>query len=270
MATQSSPGTPRKVIVLAAFGTLVSEAAQTLEAIEKRVRARHSGTEVRWSFTSKTIRSRMASRGSALHSPETLLAGLMSEGYTQAAVLSLHVVPGVEFHELHGNVQRFAGMSGGFEKIAVATPLLCSHDDMTRVADILARDFAPEGPDAGTVFIGHGNRKHPSDAIYLAMNSMMTDRNPRLFVGTVAGHPTPGELLPKLANAGVRHVRLVPLMTAAGNHARKDMAGDEPGSWKSFLADNGITSEPVFRGLAEAPEIVAIWLEHLDDALSRL
>jgi sirohydrochlorin cobaltochelatase len=48
------------------------------------------------------------------------------------------------------------------------------------------------------------------------------------------------------------------------------MAGNKAGSWKSVLAKNGIESEPIFTGLAENPDIVTVWLDHLDEALSKL
>jgi cobalamin biosynthesis Co2+ chelatase CbiK len=36
------------------------------------------------------------------------------------------------------------------------------------------------------------------------------------------------------------------------------------------LAANGIQSEPVFTGLAENPDAVAVWLDHLEEAFARL
>ncbi len=263
-------GNNRKVILLVAFGTSVPEAAKALDEIEKRVRERYGETEVRWAFTSRTIRARAAARGIKLDSPETALAGLMDEGYTHAAVLSLHIVPGREFHELYHNAMRFEGMCGGFKKILIARPLLGNHDDMVKVADLLTGQYVPRGSDEGVVFIGHGNKRHPSDAVYLAMSSLLSDMNPRVFAGTVQGHPTPRELIPKLKAARLRKFRLIPLMTVAGDHARKDMAGDGPESWKSILVESGCEVEPVFHGLAENPEVVSIWLDHLDEVFRAL
>ncbi len=261
----------RKAILLVAFGTSVPEAAQALTEIEKKVREKYAGTELRWAYTSKTIRSRNAAQGKVMDSPETALAKLMDDGYTHVAVLSLHVVPGQEFHDLHRNAMRFSEMTGGFEKIVVARPLLGNYDDMTRTADVLSKIFATSaGSGEGVIFVGHGNASHPSDAIYVAMDSLFRTRGENLFVGTVQGHPTPEELLPKLTAAKIRKVRLIPLMTVAGDHARKDMAGEDQGSWKSFLAANGIESEGVFIGLAQRPEIVSIWIDHLDEIISKM
>ncbi len=260
----------RRAILLIAFGTSVPEARRAFGEIEKQVREKYRDTEIRWAFTSKTIRTREAANGKKLDSPETALAGLMDDGFTHVAVLSLHIVPGEEFHDLKFNAERFRNMSKGIREIEVARPLLGNYDDMERLIGVLAQKYTPANPDEGAVFIGHGNSRHPSDAIYVALNSLLMDRERRLFTGTVQGHPTPEQLIPKLKSAKIRKVRLIPLMTVAGEHARKDMAGDGAESWKSMLAKNGIESEPVFTGLAEDPDVVMIWLDHLEEAVSKL
>ncbi len=257
--------------MLVAFGTDNPEASRAFGEIEKRVREKYSGVEVRWAFSSVTMRSRLAAAGKPVDSPETALSRLMDAGYNQVALLSLHVVHGMEFEQLARNAAQFAGMSGGFQKILTARPLLGNHVDMSRVARILCRRHDPRTePGTGVVFIGHGNKRHHSDAVYMAMNALCNSCDKRVFVGTVEGHPNPDELIPALQAAGIRRVRLVPLMTVAGGHVRKDMAGDGPQSWKSILEKNEIVSEPLFSGLAEDPDIVSIWLEHLDEVFSKL
>jgi len=261
---------PKKAILLVAFGTNVAGADKALRDIEKRVRETHRGIETGWAFTSKTIRAGAAVRGRELCSPETALAGLIDKGATHVAVLSLHVVPGQEFQDLGREAERFRAGNDDLEKIEIARPLLGTSDDMSRVCEILTGQYSRQSRHEGTIFIGHGNSRHPSDAIYVAMNSFLRAGRSRLFTGTVQGHPTPDELLPELKAAKIRKVILVRLMTLAGEHCRKDMAGNEPGSWKCVLAANGIDSEPVLTGLAENPDIVAVWLDHLEEAFSCL
>jgi len=62
----------------------------------------------------------------------------------------------------------------------------------------------------------------------------------------------------------------MPFMAVAGDHARNDMAGDEPDSWKSILGKKGYTCEVVLKGTTENPEIVDVWLDHLRIALAHL
>ncbi|MGA2224330.1 MAG: sirohydrochlorin cobaltochelatase, partial [Syntrophobacteraceae bacterium] len=92
---------------------------------------------------------------------------MMDEGFTHVAVLSLHVVPGEEFEYLRRNCERFQAMSKGIEKIEIARPLLGNSEDLKRASKILAEKFERPSHDEGSIFIGHGNKRHPSDAIYV-------------------------------------------------------------------------------------------------------
>ena len=49
------------------------------------------------------------------------------------------------------------------------------------------------------------------------------------LVGTVDGYPSLDDLLPKIIERKAGKVYLIPFMAVAGDHARNDMAGDEPG-----------------------------------------
>ncbi|NSW88123.1 MAG: sirohydrochlorin cobaltochelatase [Syntrophobacteraceae bacterium] len=262
---------PRKAVLLVAFGTSVPEAQKAFDQIGKQAGKAFPGVEIRWAYTSSMIRAKLARQGKILDSPETALARLMDEGYTHVAVLSLHVIPGLEFHDLYTNAMLFGNMSGGFEKIVVARPLLDSRSDMERVAKaLLKRIPAGRKADDAVLFMGHGSEKHPADAMYAAMNYVFQGMSSNVHVGTVSGYPSLDDLLPGLLDAKIKKAWLIPFMTVAGDHARNDMAGDDPDSWKSVLAKKGIRSEAVLTGMAEYPEIVEIWLDHLRDAFARL
>ncbi len=71
-----------------------------------------------------------------------------------------------------------------------------------------------------------------------------------------------------LLSKGVKKAYLIPFMSVAGDHARNDMAGDEPDSWKSILTKAGITSVPILKGTAEYDDIVDIWVDHLKGVMS--
>jgi sirohydrochlorin cobaltochelatase len=105
--------------------------------------------------------------------------------------------------------------------------------------------------------------------VYTAMGHVLRNKDPRLFVGTIQGRPGIHDVLPELRRLGVTKAWLVPFMAVAGEHARKDMAGDQPESWKSLLADHGITSRTQLKGLAEIPAVVDLWLDHLREVFSR-
>jgi sirohydrochlorin cobaltochelatase len=258
----------KKVIVLVAFGTSDPEAAKAFDLVEKRTRDKFPGVELRWAYTSRMIRAKLATQGKLLDSPETALAKLMDGGYTHVAVLSLHTIPGEEFHELYQNAHLYGQMAGGFQRILVARPLLSSSKDMDTVAAALLKNIPGRKADEGAIFMGHGSERHPADAVYLAMQSVFQELDPYAFVATVDGHPTLEEVLPKLKTRGIKKVFLVPLMSVAGEHAKTDMTGDQPDSWKSILTGKGFTCETILKGTAEIPEIVDVWLDHLNTAFS--
>jgi sirohydrochlorin cobaltochelatase len=263
----------KKAILLVAFGTSVTKAQKVFEHIDTQAHQTFPETEIRWAYTSRIIRAKLARQGTLLDSPEVALAHLMDEGYTHVAVLSLHTIPGIEFHELHHNAMLFAQMSGGFQRILLARPLLSSQRDIARVAGALVERIPTErDPRDAVLFMGHGTRNHPADALYAAMNYAFQDLSPNVYVATAQGYPTLDDILPKIRNESnhSRRVFLIPFMSVAGEHARKDMAGDEPDSWKSVLTGEGFTCEIIMTGTAEYPEIVQIWLDHLRDVYARM
>lgn len=261
----------RRAILLVAFGTRIPEAQKAFDQIDARVRAAFPGVDVRWAYTSGVIRAKLAAEGQHLDSPESALAKLMDELYTHVAVLSLHVIPGSEFHDLQRNVSLFGRMAGGFEKIEIAMPLIASHDDMVRVARALMKQIPPERkPEDAVIFAGHGSGAHPADATYAAMDHVLNEEAGNVYMGTVQGYPSIEEIIPKLVANKVRKVWLIPFMTVAGDHARNDIAGEKPESWKSLLTKNGIAAEAVFKGMGQYPEVVEVWIDHLREAISKL
>ncbi len=263
-AAEEKKKAPKKAVLLVAFGTSVPEAKTAYNQVEAAVKKTFSGTEIRWAYTSKIIRAKLAKQGELLDSPEMALARMMEEGFTDVAVLSLHVIPGEEFHDLYTNVQLFSKMAGGLERIAVARPLLSSHEDMVQVATALLKKVPPSRkPGDVVLYMGHGSQKHPADAIYAAMNYVFEQLDPNVFVATVDGYPAIEDLLPRIVNRKPGKVYLIPFMAVAGDHARNDMAGDTPDSWKSILSGKGLASEAVLSGVAEYPEVVEVWLRHL-------
>jgi sirohydrochlorin cobaltochelatase len=159
-------------------------------------------------------------------------------------------------------------MAGGFDGILVSRPLLSSHEDMERVVKAMLKSIpSSRKPGDAVLLMGHGTEKHPSDAIYLAMYHTLQEMDPNVHIATVDGYPALKDIIPKLREKKVKKVYLMPFMAVAGDHARNDMAGDKPESWKSILTKDGFSCEAVLKGTAEYPEIVDIWVEHLRSVL---
>lgn len=77
-------------------------------------------------------------------------------------------------------------------------------------------------------------------------------------------------VLPDLRALGAGRVHLMPLLFARGKHATRDMAGEGEDSWRGQLTREGFACEPHVRGAGERPELAALWLDHLREAVERL
>lgn len=258
-------------ILLVAFGTTVEEARPALDNIERLVRAAHPDAEIRWAWSARKARASLISEGKPAASPQQALADMAEEGFTHVAVQSFHTITGEEFHGLLATARAMEGLPKGLTRIAVGLPLLASTDDAESLAVALKSLLPKERkPGEAVVFLGHGNPHHPAALSYPAMQFYLTKADPLAFVGVVEGSPSFDDVAKALAERKVRTAWLVPLMAVAGDHARNDMAGDDPESWASQLRERGITPRPVLRGTASSDAVAAIWLRHLDDALKQL
>ena len=56
-------------------------------------------------------------------------------------------------------------------------------------------------------------------------------------------------------------------MIVAGDHAKNDMAGDDPDSWKEQFRSAGYQVTCHLKGLGEFPQIRKIFLRHLEAIL---
>jgi len=255
----------KKAILIAAFGTTVANAAEAYQRLDASAKARFPGREVRWAYTSKMVRKKLATRGDAKESVSEGLAHLARDGYKSIAVLPLQVIPGVEFHLIRQDVSSFlrTAPANGMA-ITVGNPLLSGYEDAVRVAQALISEAPKERKSTdAVVFMGHGSGHHPSDLFYVAMASILREKDPLAFLGTVEGHPTLEDIVKKCTAAGCARAWLIPFMAVAGYHAGNDMAGDEEDSWKSVLEREGIACTPVLRGGLDCPGIRDVWLDHL-------
>ncbi len=259
----------KKGILLVTFGTTIPQAQVAFDRIDRKVSQAFPEVPVRWAYTSKTIRRKLAREGKHLDSVETSLAKMMEEEFTHVAVQSLHTIPGEEFHELLQSAHAFRNMPGGFERILVGYPLLAKEEDLVRVTEAMIRHIPKErkGNEA-VVLMGHGTL-HPSNAFYTAMAYKFQQKNPNIFVGTVEGPPDIEDIKTILLERNIKKAYLMPFMSVAGDHARNDMAGDDEGSWKSILTRAGIRCVPILKGTAEYDEVVDIWVDHLKGAMSQ-
>ncbi len=260
----------KKGILLVTFGTSYPDAQKVFKNIEKKVQQAYPEIPLRWAYTSKIIRKKLAKQGQIINSPAEALAKMGEEGFTHVTVQSLHVIPGEEYENLEKTVNAFQHMPKGVQKLTFGKPLLYSHSDNERLAAVFHDEFENKlSKKSAMVFMGHGTH-HQANIYYPGFQYYLSELNKNYLVGTVEGFPELDKVIEKLKAQKIEKVILIPLMSVAGDHAQNDMAGSEEDSWKSILENEGFEVEIILKGMAEYDEVIAIWLNHLKSAFEEL
>ena len=275
IAVISAPGglnaaaTAKPAIVLAAFGTTTA-AFDTYNHVEQQVKARFPGYEIRWAFTSHKVRHKVAQeKGRQLNDLPTTLRDLKAAGFNRVAIQSLHLVPGEEWDKkVVQESRKIPGL-----KVALGKPLLSSKQDQEQVLNALAQTFPKDLTTTAVVLVAHGSPSPEGTAAYLAFNRRLRSRYPsqNVFFGTVEGKPAKEETLEAVKQSKATAVVLMPFLFVAGEHVANDILGDNPESWKSgLLKQKAYRIEGITKGLGYQEGIIAIYLDHLDQALKSL
>ena len=267
--TLNAASTAKPAIVLAAFGT-TTEAFDTYNHFETKVKERFPGYEIRWAFTSHKVRHKVAKeKGQKLNDLGTTLRELKAAGYSRVVIQSLHIVPGEEWDKKVVQVSReIPGL-----KVALGKPLLSSPEDQERVLQSVAQTFPKDLNNTAVVLMAHGSPTPEGTATYLAFSRLLRARYPHqnVFLGTVEGTPAKEEAFEAVKKANPASVVLMPFMFVAGEHVAKDMLGDDSESWKSeLLKQKAYRIEGITKGLGYQDGIIAIYLDHLAQALKSL
>jgi sirohydrochlorin cobaltochelatase len=264
---QETPAARTTALVLTAFGTSTA-AADTYQYMEKLFRERFPGYEICWAFTSQKIREKLkkAGRGELKDLSQTL-GDLKAAGMTRVVVQSLHVVPGEEWQEMARESRRVPGL-----KVALGKPLLSSPGDRKRLLEALTSAFPKDLKENAVILVGHGSPHPEGEAAYLDFEALVRSRfaGKNVFLGVVDGKPEAEAALEAVKRSEARKVIFVPLLVVAGDHMQNDILGDEPGSWKSRLLAHRPFQVEGAPGLGYRKEVVAIFMDHLEEALKSL
>lgn len=249
---------PKKAILLAAYGASNFQSQESLRAFETICRAKFPGIPVRWAFTSITIIERLARRRQKSDSLRKALLKLYFEKFEQVAIQPLQTIPGREYEDVLENVRSICRDSGLF--CMVGAPLLNAEEELGLVAQKLLENLPTQrAPLEDIVFMGHG-AKHKAVKFYEKLGDELAKIDKRVHIGTMEGKNILDEILPRLQSG---KVWLLPLLSLVGKHAIEDMAGQSSQSWKSRIENSGHECEPVLKGMAEYGDLAEIWLDHL-------
>ncbi len=257
--------TSAKAILVVSFGTSYASArAAAIESIESKLAAAFPEHRIYRAWTSKMI-IRKLKRQEQLIIPTVTEAmeQMIRDGIHELIVQPTHVINGIENDIMKEDVLAF---KDHFASIAFGTPLLTSQADCSAVINALANEFQPDEKTA-LVLMGHGTDHH-ANAVYAALDYACKDTgHTNIFIGTVEAYPAIDSVLRQLKAFQPQKVLLAPLMIVAGDHARNDMAGDEPDSWKNLLQKEGYEVQPVLKGLGEYPIIRDLFCSHAAEAV---
>ena len=278
-------------ILVVSFGTSFNDSrTNDIGGIEKAIQEAYPDWSVRRAFTAQIIINHVQARdGEFIDNVEQALDRAVDNGVKNLVVQPTHLMHGAEYDELVEALEKY---NDKFESIIVSEPMLGevgadsteTNDDKKAVAEAVVAaavseagfDSLEAAKEAGTAFVlmGHGT-SHKAKVTYEQMQAQFAALGyDNVFVGTVEGEPESTEcsvVIDNVSAAGYTNVVLRPLMVVAGDHANNDMAGDEEDSWKSMFEASGKfdSVDCQILGLGSIPEIEAIYVAHIDEALKK-
>ena len=115
----------------------------------------------------------------------------------------------------------------------------------------------------------HLKEKNPHDLMRICREAGADDRIAAKLCRTASLWGSFEDVLPQLLRGGYEKAHLLSLMLVAGDHARNDMAGEGPESWKSRLQAKGIRVRCTLQGLGMLPTVQAMYAAHLRELLGK-
>lgn len=252
----------KKAILAVSFGTSHNDTREvTIDAIEKDMKDAFPDYALYRAWTSKMIIRKLKSRDHVhIHTVKEAMEQMRADGITDVLVQPTHVINGIE-----NDLMKEDALShrDDFHSISFGDPLLTSEQDSLDVIQAVVDEFPDLDPEDALVFMGHGTT-HYANSIYAALDYTFKDRGfKNIFLGTVEAYPSMETLMKMVKEYNPRKVILAPFMIVAGDHAKNDMAGDDPESWYNQFKAAGFDTEARFKGLGEYTGIRKILVEHL-------
>ena len=241
-----------RAIIVVSFGTTHGDAeASCIRPVEDAVRQAFPGWEVCRAWTSRMIARRLAGRGEPVENETQALERLRGEGCEHIALVPTHMIRGQEYERV----------LAAAEGLPVSAPLLDTDGDLAWMAALLDGIAVEEG--RTLLVMGHGT-DHVADETYARLRERLTDR---VKLACVEGRHALDGILDDLEAVPGRALTLMPLMLVAGDHAKNDLAGAEPDSWKSRLKARGFDVRTRLQGLGALPAVQQRFVEKARAAL---
>ena len=251
----------KKAVLVVSFGTSHPDTREkTIDKIEQEIAARMEDCRLYRAWTSGMIIRKLKERdGYHVDTVEEAMKRMAADGVTEVIVQPTHVINGVENDRMKRDVLLY---SDQFDSIRFGTPLLTEDVDSEQVIKGLMKEFSRLDDRTALVFMGHGTT-HYANTIYAALDYKFKDMGyPNVFVGTAEAYPSMETLKRMLREGGYRSVILTPFLIVAGEHAKRDMASEDPDSWKCQFEQEGLEVVCVMKGLGEYETVRQMFVEH--------
>lgn len=293
-----------KGLLAVSFGTTHrTTCEETIGAIENALAEVYPERKLYRGWTSRMIIRRLRERdGIHCDTVEEALDRMKADGVKDVLVVPTHMIGGQENDKMK---EILRAKAEDFEEMKLSRPLLAEEADLEELARILAEELiaesggAEKGAGPALLLMGHGSADKPEvNRVYSRLEEIFHRQGcRRIFVAAVEGSPSLEEAMEKLEASfgpagdgrteesgsgpagdgkpeesdgeelrGDRGVLLAPLMIVAGDHAVRDMAGDDEDSWKSRLAAGGWEPRPLLRGLGSYAGVQQMFIRHAGEA----
>lgn len=250
-----------KALMLTVFGTS-TEASVTFEELAPLVQKEFPERDVVVPYTSGVIRNKLNAEISdparKILSPAEMLERLKGEGYTDIAVISTLVFPGVENDKLKAVVDEFSAANKDI-KVSYTPPLMSAADSLQPVVDALGKYLLKDG---ANVVVSHGTHAgHPVEKVYLELAARVAQTYPNARLGSIEGLPDMAETLNWVKAQAAKDVRFVVFMFVAGDHAENDIASEAEDSLFSAVRAMGKTPSVVWADTKDGKRIISLGLD---------
>ena len=255
----------KKALLVVSFGTTYTETIEkTIVPIERDLQAAFPDRVFYRAWTSARIRKKLReTAGLCIDSVEEALERMRSDGVEDVLVQTTLLLRG---GETAGVGELLPAFEGAFARVALGVPLLDSEADCIRLVRTLEKLFGHISDRDMLVLMGHGSacvEPNPFDTMNRILHA---DGYDHFCVGTVEHLPGLEPALQRARERRPERVFLAPLLIVAGEHALKDMVGEDEHTWQSRFGREGFETVPILKGMGEYPELRALITAHAAEA----
>ncbi|WP_319764925.1 sirohydrochlorin cobaltochelatase [Maridesulfovibrio sp.] len=262
----------KKAILFAAHGSNNRASGSAIGNMLKMTKKAYPEIPVFSAFTSGHVLKKLREQGQELPSVKQNLENLSEKGFTHVVVQSLHVIPGTEFTNISRLLSRVEKGEIKFEKAVVGEPLLTNDQEIDEISDIILNLLEERvAQNEALILVAHGSKYSDSgNSLYDKFKEVLESKDKNAYLGKLNSDESIIKISDKIVESGIKKAYLMPLLFGAGNHVKKDMAGDHEGSWKNIVASRGIEAIPVAHGIGEFDTLARRWMAKLEKAMNEL